>query len=69
LAGLTRETMASYSQAEDLINVGAYVKGSNPKIDFSIEKIDAINQFLRQGIFENVGMEQSLQILEHIFAE
>lgn len=47
-----RQLMAVYHDAEDLIHIGAYVKGSSEKIDEAIEKIDAINEFLCQGIFE-----------------
>ena len=47
-----RQLMAVYRDAEDLIHIGAYVKGSSAKIDESIAKIDAINDFLCQGIFE-----------------
>ena len=46
----SRELLAVYKEAEDLINIGAYVKGSNPKIDESISKIDQLNKFLRQDM-------------------
>jgi flagellum-specific ATP synthase len=51
-AGMIREWMASYAQAEDLINIGAYVKGSNPKIDQAVFVYDRVNAFLRQRIDE-----------------
>ena len=51
-AGLIRELLAAYNQAEDLINIGAYVRGSNQRIDQAIFAIDRINAFLRQGIEE-----------------
>lgn len=47
-----RALMATYRDAEDLIHIGAYVKGSSKRIDAAIAKIDAINGFLCQGIFE-----------------
>lgn len=47
-----RALMATYRDAEDLIHIGAYVKGSSKRIDAAIAKIDAINDFLCQGIFE-----------------
>jgi flagellum-specific ATP synthase len=50
LAQEAREILANYQEAEDLINIGAYVKGSNPKIDKAIAKIDDLNEFLRQDI-------------------
>jgi flagellum-specific ATP synthase len=43
-----RDIMATYKNAEDLINIGAYVDGSNPKIDRARARIDAVNLFLRQ---------------------
>ncbi len=47
-----RSLMAVYKDAEDLIHIGAYVKGSSAKIDAAIQKIDSINDFLCQGIYE-----------------
>ena len=54
LAAKVRKTIATYREAEDLINIGAYVKGSNPNIDYAISKIEKINAFFRQGIYEQV---------------
>jgi flagellum-specific ATP synthase len=65
-AGRLKELLATYRKAEDLINIGAYVAGSNPKIDRAIAKIDQINTYLRQGVQENVDFESSLQQLEQI---
>ncbi len=55
--------LATYRKAEDLINIGAYVKGSNPKIDEAIGIIDPINAYLRQDIEEKVNFETSLAAL------
>ncbi|MBE8951596.1 MAG: hypothetical protein SR1Q7_00425 [Quinella sp. 1Q7] len=44
--------MAVYKDAEDLIHIGAYVKDSGKRIDEAISKIDSINEFLCQGIYE-----------------
>jgi flagellum-specific ATP synthase len=66
LAAEVRELVAVYREAEDLINIGAYVKGSNPKIDRAIEKMDALNAFFRQGIFEQVDHAQSTSELRAI---
>lgn len=68
IAGEVKELMAVYKEAEDLINIGAYVKGANPKIDAAIAKIDAINAFLRQGMEEKFTFEQTLHMLASIFA-
>jgi len=58
-AGKIREILATYKEAEDLINIGAYVSGSNPKIDYAISRIDAVNQFLCQGMNERDTLEGS----------
>ncbi|MFC2768163.1 MAG: flagellar protein export ATPase FliI [Mitsuokella sp.] len=54
-----RQLMAVYRDAEDLIHIGAYVKGSSAKIDEAIAKIDGINEFLCQGIYEADGYEET----------
>jgi flagellar biosynthesis/type III secretory pathway ATPase len=51
-ASTVRDLMATYREAEDLINIGAYVAGSNPRVDLAIARYDAIRKFLRQGIYE-----------------
>jgi flagellum-specific ATP synthase len=56
-----RRMLAVYSEAEDLINVGAYVRGSNPEIDEAIEKMPAINAYLKQAIAEKTDMETALK--------
>ena len=61
-----RALMAVYKEAEDLIHIGAYVRGSSQKIDEAIQKIDAINDFLCQGVFEVQGFEETIQRLEGI---
>jgi flagellum-specific ATP synthase len=67
-AGKLRETLAKYNEAEDLINIGAYVKGSNPKIDYAVEKIDSINNFLRQATEEDIPFEKTVQTLISMFS-
>jgi flagellum-specific ATP synthase len=69
LAGKAREVLARYSEAEDLINIGAYVKGSNPKIDYAISKIDAVNTFLRQNYTETSNLQHSLEQLGSLLSE
>jgi flagellum-specific ATP synthase len=63
-AGRLKEMLATYRKSEDLINIGAYVSGSNPAIDRAIAKYDSINGYLRQAIGENVNFEKSVQQLE-----
>jgi flagellum-specific ATP synthase len=65
-AGRLKELLATYRKAEDLINIGAYVAGSNPKIDRAIAKIEQINTYLQQDVKENVDFEASLLQLEQI---
>jgi flagellum-specific ATP synthase len=59
-AGIIRRNMAVYAEAEDLINVGAYHRGSNPAIDEAIEKHGAIEEFLVQGVKEKSSIEETL---------
>lgn len=66
-AGKLREVLARYKEAEDLINIGAYVKGSNSKIDFAISKIDQVNQLLQQRTDENVGFDDTVSMLRSLF--
>ena len=61
-----RALMAVYKEAEDLIHIGAYVKGSSKRIDEAIEKIDAINDFLCQGVFDVTSFEEMQKTLESI---
>jgi len=59
-AGYIRRLLAAYYDAEDLINVGAYVSGSNAVIDEAIEKIDDIRDFLRQDIDEKALLQETM---------
>lgn len=58
-----RDVLATYRDAEDLINIGAYVAGSNPRVDLALSKIEAIRHFLKQGIYETSGYELTVQRL------
>jgi len=69
LAGKARDVLASYAEAEDLINIGAYVNGSNPKIDYAISKIDAITEFLRQGFNETTTLKNSIETLGSVLSD
>ena len=61
-----KELMAVYNEAKDLIDVGAYVKGSNPRIDLAVSKMDQINQFLRQETYENYTLDETISIMQDI---
>lgn len=60
------QILATYREAQDLINIGAYVKGSNPKIDEAIAMIDRVNAFLRQDHQEKLSFQQTIQRLEKL---
>lgn len=66
-AGQLREVLAQYGEADDLINIGAYVKGSNPKIDYAIDKIDGVNDFLKQGTHDEETFDHTVQTLINLF--
>ena len=66
-AGKLKTVLATYQEAEDLINIGAYKSGSNPSIDYAISKIDAVNQFLCQDVDEKFDFETTVQMLEGLF--
>jgi len=57
------EILATYREAEDLIHIGAYARGSNPKIDYAISMIDPLNSYLRQDIYEKISYEESVDQL------
>lgn len=69
MAGKLKNVLATYSEAEDLINIGAYKSGSNPEIDYAISKIQAVNEFLQQEIHEKFSFEETLEILKNMFRE
>ncbi len=61
-----KKIMAVYRESEELINIGAYVKGSSTKIDYAIDVIDKINEFLLQEVGEAVTFEEVLEQLDSI---
>ena len=69
LAGKLKNVLATYNEAEDLINIGAYKSGSNPNIDYAISKIDAVNEFLLQDVDAKYDYEQAVELLRELFAE
>lgn len=69
LAGRLKTVMATYNEAEDLINIGAYKEGSNKDIDYSIKKIKIVNEFLCQKTNEKFSFEDELSLLAGVFDE
>lgn len=66
-AGKLREVLATYEAQKDLILIGAYKKGSDPKTDYAISKIDAVNNFLKQKTHEQISSEAAIQKLKQLF--
>ncbi|MCI9173673.1 MAG: flagellar protein export ATPase FliI [Lachnospiraceae bacterium] len=66
-AGKLKNVMATYQEAEDLINIGAYKSGSNKNIDYAIEKIDAVNEFLLQETHDKFSFEEIMSMMEGLF--
>jgi flagellum-specific ATP synthase len=65
-AAQIREILATHKEAEDLINIGAYVAGSNAKIDYAISRIDAVNDFLRQGMDERDDLVGTVEAMHKL---
>ena len=66
LASKLRDIMGVYQKNADLVSIGAYKSGTNPKLDHALGKMDAINQFLTQGINESFSYDESLEQLRRI---
>jgi flagellum-specific ATP synthase len=62
-AGRIKELLAVYEEAQDLINIGAYKPGSNPKVDWALKHINSVDAFLKQGIGENFRFEETVNQL------
>ena len=63
-ASFYRDMLSTYKDSEDLINIGAYVKGSNKKVDMSIKYYDSINNFLKQKMSEHTELNESISMLK-----
>ena len=65
--GAARDILALFRRNEDLVNIGAYVKGANPKLDHAVERQPALMQFLRQNISDQWSRDRSLtQLKQHV---
>ncbi len=69
LASRMRDILSLYAQNEDLISIGAYKAGTNPKLDYAISKINKINSFLMQKTDENFTLEETVSIMRKILEE
>jgi flagellum-specific ATP synthase len=68
-AGKLKTVLATYQDAEDLINIGAYKNGSNPDIDHAIAKIKEVNTFLQQDVNSKMEFQDEISILMEIFSK
>lgn len=68
-AGKLKNVLATYNEAEDLINIGAYKAGSNSGIDYAISKIGEVNQFLMQDVNDKFSFEESVEMMKEIFSD
>lgn len=66
-SGMLKNVLATYNDAEDLINIGAYRSGSNKDIDFAITKIDKVNEFLMQDVDTKYLFDDEVKLLSDIF--
>ena len=67
MANNIQNILATYKKAEDLINIGAYVKGSNQDIDYAVGMIDKVNDFLRQSIHEKIDIAKTKKQMVNLF--
>jgi len=63
------ETLATYKKMEDMINLGAYKEGSNPRVDYALKMIERLRAYMRQGMNDRRDMGDSLQGLYMLFDE
>ena len=66
LASRLRDIMGVYEKNADLVSIGAYKAGSNPRLDYALSKLDAVNGFLMQGINEAFSYAQCLEQMKRI---
>lgn len=67
ISGKLKNVLATYTDAEDLINIGAYKSGANPEIDYAIEKIGQVNDYLCQDVDSKYSFDEELELLRNIF--
>jgi len=63
------EVLATYNEAEDLINIGAYVKGSNPQIDHALANIGVLRSFIKQDMKEKSTYNDTVKKLQDIIEQ
>lgn len=68
-ARMFKSILATYKKSEDLINIGAYVAGSNNRIDRAVRMINRINQYQTQAVDGRVSLAESVQQLEELILQ
>jgi len=61
-----RTLLADYAKIEDLVNLGAYEKGNNPRTDLALDMIESLNQFMLQTLGQSSSMEESVKKMEQL---
>ena len=64
-----RNILAIYEKNEDLVSIGAYQSGSNAKLDYALRKIDSVNEFLKQGVYERFSREEMIEQMQKILTD
>jgi flagellum-specific ATP synthase len=67
VASRFKEVLATYRRSEDLINIGAYKKGSNSGIDYAVDHIEQMHSFMKQAVHNPVMLEEAVQDLKVMF--
>ena len=60
-AGRVRDLLATYSESEDLINIGAYKTGASPRVDWALRHLDSVRAFLAQKVEESSPFEETVR--------
>jgi flagellum-specific ATP synthase len=55
-----RELLSVFEEAQDLINIGAYKPGSNPKVDWALKYVEEVDSFLKQGVTESFSFDDTV---------
>lgn len=61
-----RQIMATYAEVQDLIRIGAYVKGSSPQVDLALELMPAVNAFVQQGLSDRMSFAETQVALQKV---
>jgi len=69
LASRFKQVYSTYQQNRDLITVGAYRRGADPRVDLAVEQWPRIQEFLRQDMYQPVGIERSYADLKQLVTQ